>query len=128
MEATRIKMAALWTMVMLSIVMADIIGFIHPGTLEKIMKGEFDLPVPVTPELLLLFSILCAVPIVMVFFSLVLPLKTNRWVNTVAAILTTLFVIGGGSATYSYYFFATLEIASMLGIAWYAWKELGQRA
>jgi Family of unknown function (DUF6326) len=91
------------------------------------MKGEFDLPVPVTPELLL-FSILCAVPIVMVFFSLVLPLKTNRLLNTVAAILTTLFVIGDGSATYSYFFFVTLEIISMLAIIWYAWKELGQRA
>ncbi len=53
METTRIKLGALWTVVMFSIGMADIIGFIHPGTLEKIMKGEFGFPV--TSELLLLF-------------------------------------------------------------------------
>jgi hypothetical protein len=41
---------------------------------------------------------------------------------------SSLFVIGGGSATSSYFFFATLEIAGMLAIIWYAWKELGQRA
>jgi hypothetical protein len=124
MEMTRIKLAALWTVVMLNIVMADIIGFIHPGTLEKIMKGEFGFPV--TSELLLLFSVFTEIPIAMIFLSLVLPLKTNRWLTTVAAVLTTLFVIGGGSATYSYFFFATLEIASMLAILWFAWKELGR--
>jgi Family of unknown function (DUF6326) len=126
MEMTRIKLAALWTVVMFNIVMADIIGFIHPGTLEKIIKGEFGFPV--TPELLVLFSVFTAIPIAMVFLSLVLPLKTNRWLNTVAVVLTTLFVIGGGSATYSYFFFATLEIVSMLAILWYVWKELGQTA
>jgi Family of unknown function (DUF6326) len=99
MEITRIKLAALWMVVMFNIVMADIISFIHPGTLEKIIKGEFDFPV--TSELLLLFSVFTAIPIVMIFLSLVLPLKTNRWLTTVAVILTTLFVVGGGSATYS---------------------------
>ncbi len=124
MEITRIKLAALWTVVMFSIVMADIIGFIHPGTLRKIIDGDFGFPI--SAELLLVFSIFTAVPIVMIFLNLVLPLKTNRWVNTLAVILTTLFVVGGGSATYTYFFFATLEIASMLGILWYAWKQLGK--
>ncbi len=64
----------------------------------------------------------------MVFLSLVLPVQTNRWFNTVAAVLTTLYVVSGGSATYSYFFFATFEIVSMSAIVWYVWKELGQRA
>jgi hypothetical protein len=67
-----------------------------------------------------------AVPIVMVFLSFVLPVQTNRWISTVAVVLTTLFVIGGGSATYSYYFFATLEIISMLRVLWFVWKQLGK--
>ena len=41
METTRIKLSALWTVVMLSIVMADIVGFIHPGALRKIIDGDF---------------------------------------------------------------------------------------
>jgi hypothetical protein len=125
MEITRIKLAALWIVVMFSITFADIIGFIHPGTLQKILDGSFGFPV--TPGLLLLFSLLTAVPIVMIFLSLVLPVKANRWLNTLAAVLTTLYVVGGGSATLSYVFFATLEIVSMLAILWYAWQRPGKK-
>ncbi len=124
MEITRIKLATLWTMVMLNILIADIIGFIHPGTLQNIMNGNFG--VPVTSEILLLFSVFTEIPIIMIFLNLILPVQTSRWFNTVAVILTTLFVIGGGSATLSYYFFATMEIASMGAILWYVWKELGK--
>jgi hypothetical protein len=124
MEMTRIKLAALWTVVMFSIVMADIIGFIHPGTLQRIITGDFGFPV--TPELLLLFSVFAAIPIIMIFLSLILPVKSNRWVSTLAVVLTTLFVIGGGSATPSYFFFAALELASMMAILWYVWRQLGK--
>jgi Family of unknown function (DUF6326) len=124
MEITRIKLAALWIVVVFSIVMADIIGFIHPGTLQKIIDGDFGFPI--SSELLLVFSVFTAVPIVMIFLNLVLPFKTNRWVNTLAVVLTTLFVVGGGSATYSYFFFAALEISSMIAVLWYAWRQLSK--
>jgi Sec-independent protein secretion pathway component TatC len=122
MEMTRIKLAALWTVVMFNMTFADIIGFMHPGTLQRMMDGNVGFTI--TSELLLLFSVLTAVPIVMIFLSLVLPVKTNRWSNTLAVILTTLFVVGAGSATYSYFFFAALELVSMLAVLWYAWREL----
>lgn len=124
MEITRIKLAALWIVVMFSITFADIIGFVHPGTLERIMNGSFGFPV--TQSILLIFSILTALPIIMIFLALVLPFKANRWLNTATVILTILYVVGGGSATLSYFFFATLEIISMLLILWYVWKELGK--
>jgi Sec-independent protein secretion pathway component TatC len=122
METTRIKLAALWIVMMFNIVMADIIGFMHPGTLQRMIDGNVGFTI--TSELLLLFSLLSAVPIVMIFLSLILPVKTNKWLNTVAVVLTTLFVVGAGSATLSYFFFAALEILSMLGVLWYAWREL----
>jgi len=109
---------------MFNITFADIIGFIHPGTLQKIIDGSFGFPV--TPGLLLLFSVLTAVPIAMIFLCLVLPVKANRWFNTVAVVLTTFYVVGGGSATLSYIFFAAVEIVSMVAILWYAWKQLGK--
>ena len=124
METTHIKLAALWIVVMFSITFADIIGFVHPGTLQGIIDGSVGFPV--TQGLLLVFSVLMAIPIVMIFLCLVLPLKANRWFNTVAVILTTLYVVGGGSATLSYIFFATLEIVSMLAILWFVWRELGK--
>lgn len=124
MELTQLKLAALWIVVMFSITFADIIGFVHPGTLQSIMDGSVGFPV--TQGLLLVFSVLMAVPIVMIFLCLVLPLQANRWSNTVAVVLTSLYVVGGGSATLSYIFFATLEIVSMLAILWFAWRALGK--
>lgn len=126
METTRIKLAALWTVVLFNITSADIIGFIHPGTLQKIIDGSFGFPV--TPGLLLLFSVLTEVPIAMIFLCLVLPVRANRWANSLAAVVTTLYVVGGGSATLSYFFFAAVEIVSMSAILWYAWKQLGRTA
>lgn len=125
-NTTKIKLAALWTVVMFNIAFADIVGFIHPGTLEKIISGSFGFPV--TPELLLVFSIFLEVPIVMIFLCLVLPDKTSRWLNTFAVILTTLFVVGGGSATYSYFFFAGIEIICVGAVLWFVWKRLGKTA
>jgi Sec-independent protein secretion pathway component TatC len=122
METTRIKLAALWMVVMLNLVMADIIGFMQPGTLQRMMDGNVGFTI--TSELLLLLSVLTAVPILMIFLSLVLPVKTNRWVSTLAVILTTLFVVGAGSATLSYFFFAALELVSMVAVLWYAWRQL----
>jgi Sec-independent protein secretion pathway component TatC len=122
METTRIKLAALWIVIMFNMTFADIIGFMHPGTLQRMMDGNVGFTI--TGELLLLFSVLTAVPIVMIFLSLILPVKTNQWLNTVAVALTTLFVVGAGSATLSYFFFAVLELVSMVGVLWFAWREL----
>ncbi|PAX59748.1 DUF6326 family protein [Brunnivagina elsteri] len=124
MDITRVKLSALWTVVMFNIAFADIVGFIHPGTLEKIIDGSFGFPV--TPGLLLVFSIFIEIPLVMIFLCLVLSDRSSRLLNTLALILTTLFVVGGGSATYSYFFFATIEIVCMLAIMWFVWKRLGK--
>lgn len=125
MEPTRIKLAALWAVVMFSITFADIIGFLHPGTLERMMNGSVGLPI--TPGMLLLFSALTMAPIAMVFLSLVLPVTANRRLNTAVVVITALYIIGGGSASLSYLFFATVELASMGAIIWYAWNMLGKQ-
>lgn len=122
MDVTRIKLSALWAVVMFNIAFADIVGFIHPGTLERIIDGSFGFPV--TPGLLLVFSVFLEIPIVMIFLCLVLADKSNRWLNTFTVVLTILFVVGGGSATYSYFFFATVEIVCMMAILWFVWKRL----
>lgn len=122
MNTTKVKISTLWIVVMFNIAFADIVGFIHPGTLEKIIEGNFGFPV--TPEILLLFSVFLEIPIAMIFLSLVLSDRTSRWLNTFAVAFTTLFVVGGGSATYSYCFFATAEIVCMLAILSFVWKRV----
>ncbi len=97
MEPTRIKLSALWAVVMFNMAFADIVGFLHPGTLQSILDGAvgFDL----TPGLLLVFSVLIEVPIAMVFLSLVLPTAVNRWLSTAATVLTAAFIVGEEAPT-----------------------------
>jgi mannose/fructose/N-acetylgalactosamine-specific phosphotransferase system component IIC len=58
--------------------------------------------------------------------SRVLKRGTNRWANTVAAVITTAFVVGGGSLTPHYVFFAAVEIACMALIVWSVWMQRTQ--
>lgn len=126
MDATRLKLSALWAVVMFNMAFADIVGFLHPGTLQGILDGAVGFEP--TPGLLLVFSMLIEVPIAMVFLSLVLPAGATRWSSMLAAVLTTVFIVGGGSATASYAFFAAVEIAAMALIVSMAWSTTRTRA
>ena len=105
------KVSTLWIVVMFTMVFADIVGMMMPGVLEAMSTGQVG--VPVTQGLLLVFAMLLQIPIPMIYLSRVLKPRLNRWANTVAAILTSLFVVGGGSPYLHYYFFATVEVACM---------------
>lgn len=115
------RVSTLWIVVMLTMVFADIVGMMMPGVLDSMSAGQVG--VPVTQELLLVFAVLLEVPIAMVFLSRVLKPGASRWVNTVAAVLTTAFVVGGGSPYLHYYFFAAVEIACMAFIVWSVWAR-----
>jgi Sec-independent protein secretion pathway component TatC len=122
----KVKLSTLWIFVMFNMVFADIVGFMNPGALEEIITGAVG--IEITQELLLVFSILLEIPIAMIVLSRILQYGANRWANIVAAVITILFVIGGGSAYLSYLFFATVEVACMLLIIWYAWNWHKQEA
>jgi hypothetical protein len=64
----------------------------------------------------------------MIFLSRVLSRKANQWANTVAAVVTILFVIVGRSNYLSYFFFAAIEVALMVLIVWVAWTWNRQEA
>src|SRR3989337_661430 len=66
--------------------------------------------VQVTQGLLLVFAILLEIPIAMILVSRILKRGANRWANTVAAVITTVFVVGGGSLDLHSVFFATVEV------------------
>jgi len=117
------KISTLWIVVMFTIVFADIVGMMMPGVLQAMSTGQVG--VPVTQGLLLVFAILLQIPIAMIFLSRILKPRANRWANTLAAVVTTAFVIGGGSPYLHYYFFETVEIACMALIVWSAWAQRG---
>src|SRR5574339_267128 len=95
MDDTRTRLSILWVVVMFNMVFADILTFIKPGALQELWAGQAG--VQITDGLLLMFAVLLEIPIAMIFVSRILKPEVNRWANTAAAVITTLFVIGGGS-------------------------------
>ena len=120
MEDMKAKLSTLWIVVMFNMVFADILSFMLPDFLEILQTGQAG-GVPITQEILLVFAVFLEIPIVMIILSRVLKVSVNRWANIIAAVITILFVVGGGSTSLHYIFFATIEVACMLLIIWYAW-------
>lgn len=123
MKDTGTKLSTLWTVLMFSMVFADILGLMVPGVLEDMATG--DVGVPITQSMLLVFAVLLEVPIVMIFLSRILGPVANRWANTGAAVLTAVFVVGMGSPHLHYYFFAAIEVACIALIVRTVWSRRG---
>lgn len=116
----KVILSSLWVFVMFSIAYADIIGFLEPGTLEKIINGNVGFVL--TPAIILVISLFQAIPIAMILVSRWFRRDVNRWLNIAASVLTLLYVLGGGNwESTSYVVFASLEVAALLGILWLAW-------
>ncbi|HHD78466.1 MAG TPA: hypothetical protein ENK98_02320 [Epsilonproteobacteria bacterium] len=124
---TRVKLSTLWIVVMFNMVFADILSLMMPSFLQGLLSGNAE-NIPITQELLLVFAVTLEIPIAMIFLSRVLPYKINKRLNIVTSIFTILFIVGGGSLTYHYLFFATVEIVCLLSILIYAykWKEISE--
>jgi hypothetical protein len=116
----KVILSTLWVSVMFYIAYDDIIGFLEPGTLEKIIQGNVGFML--TPTLILVFSLLQAIPIAMIVITHVFRRGVSRWLNVAAAVVTLLWVLGGGNwGSVSYPVFVALEGIAMLGILWLAW-------
>ena len=126
MSSLGTRLSTLWVVVMFNMVFADILTFIKPGALQELWAGQAG--VQITPGVLLGFAILLEVPIAMIFVSRVLKPGPSRWANTVAAAVTTAFVVGGGSLTPHYVFFASVEVACMALIVWSVWARRSSEA
>lgn len=111
--------STLWICIMLNMIVADIFTFMMPGVLQEIMTGWPDQS-RFIEEMLLVMAMLIEVPIAMVFLSRVLSYAANRRANMIASVITIVFIIGGGSLTLPYIFFATIEIICAGFIFWYA--------
>lgn len=127
LEETKInvkaKLSALWVSIMLLYIYADILSLFRPGQVEKMLEG-FMGPFPATQGSLLIASILMIIPAVMVFLSLTLKAKVNRWVNIIFGVLYTLVNISNliGETWVYYLLFGVVEIVFTLLIISYAWK------
>ncbi len=119
MTDIRIKLSALWVSLMLTYLLGDVL---------RIFSGDFQAGeiggMEISGTLYLGMAILMVMPIVMVFFSLTLPQKANRWVNIILAIFFFVFNLIG-LPTYPSLFDQFLIVVGLifnLLTIWYAWK------
>ena len=117
----RVKLSTLWVCTMFNMAFADILSFTNPDFLKEVLAGTAG-GVQITPGFLLLAAIILEIPIAMIFLSRILAYQANRWANIIAAIISILFVIGGGAASPHYIFIAAIEVITLLAIIRYAWK------
>lgn len=125
MEERKARLSTLWIVVMFALLTADVLGAYIPGAAEEMAEFAGGMPIP---QLMGIAAVLNAIPIVMIYLARVLRGGVNRWANIVAAVITIVYVIGGGSAYPHYLFLAGIEVVSLVLIIWFAWRWPGQES
>lgn len=117
----KFKLSALWTALMFCYIYVDYFGLYVPGQLKGMLEGEGPLG-PVSDVTLILSSILLAVPGMMIFLSLVLPPRLNRWLNICLSLLYIVVMIITMRGAWAYYILmGIVEICIGLLAIRYAW-------
>lgn len=125
----KLKLAALWASMMFFYIYVDYFGLYKPGIIKNILAGKvfvFD----ITQAFLLTALVLTTIPALMIFLSVALPAKVNRWTNIIMAtvwIPYTLFNLAGEFWMYMVYG-AVVEVVLLLLIISCAWKWPKQKA
>lgn len=119
----KLKLASLWTSIMFLYIYVDYFALYMPNKVGDILKGKvfvFD----ITQGFLLVALASMAIPALMIFLSVALPAKVNRWANIIVAavyIPYTLFNLAG-EAWMHMVFGAVVEVVLFCIIIRYAWK------
>ena len=119
MEEVKIKLSGLWVALMLTYLLGDVL---------RIFSGDFSMgaigDMQVSLGLYLGMAILMVIPIVMVFLSLTLKYKANRWANIIVSVFFFIFNLVG-LPTYPSAYDKFLIIVGLVFNAltvWFAWK------
>jgi len=119
----KLKLSMLWVSLMFLYIYVDYFHLYMPGTMKEIQTGrvfEFD----ITQGFLLTALTSMTIPVLMIFLSVALPAKANRWMNIIIAtvfIPFTLFNLAG-EAWLHMLFSAVVEVVLLCLIIRYAWK------
>ncbi len=117
--ATHTLLSTLWIVVVINMLKADILSLYIPGAAEELARTAGDTPIPL---LMLGGAIMMQISTLMILFSRILPYGLNRWANIATSIITIAFIVGGAASYPHYLFLATVEVACLLLIVWFAWK------
>ncbi|MFC6719063.1 DUF6326 family protein [Natrialbaceae archaeon GCM10025810] len=119
----KFKLAVLWASFMFLYIYVDYFALYMPGKIEDIQTGivfEFN----ITQVFLLVALVSVSIPALMIFISVALPAKVNRWVNIIIAMLYvpySLFNLAGETWMHMMYG-ATVEVVLLALVLWFAWK------
>lgn len=117
----RLKISALWVVLLFLYAYGDIFGFFKPGQIEDVVSGEIS-GIDITEGFLFAVSVYVAVASVMIFLTLVLRPARARWSNIVLAILYVATIVAAAIGESAYYWFlSVVEIATLLLVVRYAW-------
>ncbi len=122
----KLKLSALWASTMFCYVYGDFFSLFVPGRIEKLNQGHSGVG-ETTPTALLMFAILMTLPAVMVFLSLALKAKFNRWLNILVgtfftAIMILVISISIDEWMIFYIYLGVVEVILTSLIVWFAWK------
>ena len=118
-----LKLATLWASLMLLYIYVDYFHLYMPSMIDGLRAGrvfKFD----ITQGFLLAALASMTIPALMIFLSVALPAKVNRWANIIIAsvyIPYTLFNLAG-VAWMHMVFAAIVEVVLLCLIIRYAWK------
>lgn len=118
----RLKISALWIAMLFLFAYGDIFGFFQEGQIEEVIAGEVS-GIEITQVFLFAASVYIAIASVMVFLSLVLRPRVNRWTNIVLPVLYIASIVASViGETAAYFIFLSIgESALLVLIIWYAW-------
>lgn len=118
----RAKLSALWAALMFCYIYGDYFGLYVPGKLGGMLEGAGPIG-PVSQGTLVITAVLLAVPGLMVFLSLVLPVAICRWSNIVLGAFYIVVMLLTMPGAWSFYLLlGVIEIALGLLTLWYAWS------
>ncbi len=124
----KMKLSALWVAVMLCYIYGDLFSVYKPGFIEEIIAGG----VPLGSQISLVgAAIMMTIPAIMVFLSLTLKVKANRWANIILGIIYTgimLFTMLLPGVWAYYIFLGIVEVVLTVLIIGHAWKWPKQEA
>ena len=125
----KLKLAALWTGFMFLYIYVDYFHLYMPNSIGDILAGKmfvFD----ITQVALLTGLASVTIPALMIFLSVALAAKVNRWTNIIVAAVYIPFTLFNlvGEVWMHMVFGAVVEVALLLLIISYAWTWPKQEA
>ncbi|HEY6064676.1 MAG TPA: DUF6326 family protein [Thermoanaerobaculia bacterium] len=118
----KLKISALWVSVMFCYIYADYFGLYQPRKLQAMLDGKMGPLGKTTQGVLLGTSVMMTIPSVMVFLSVALKPRPNRWLNIVFGSLFTAIILVTMWGWAFYVFYGVVEVTLTGLIVWYAWR------